>query len=90
LKLKQSIFFGSIGSFCNFLTIQKLEVLTWIANGKPKSICELAKMLNRVIAAVQKESQSLEVVGFITFEKERGGRKTLTTRLAYSYNYILV
>ena len=69
---------------------QKLEILTLIANANPKSVYELAKMLGRAIAPVQKDCQSLETVGFIDFEKEKGGRGTLTPRLVFDYDRILV
>jgi predicted transcriptional regulator len=87
---KSVVFFDSLGSFRNFMTIQKLEVLTLIANAKPKSVYELAKMLNRAIAPVQKDCQMLQAAGFIVFEKEKGGRGTLTPRLVFQYNCILV
>ena len=58
---KNVVFFDSLASFRSFMTIQKLEILTLIASSKPKSVYELAKMLNRAIAPVQKDCQTLEV-----------------------------
>ena len=90
LQPKRLIYFDSLNSFRSFMTIQKLEILAVVANAKPNSIYELSKMLSRAIAAVQKDCQSLEAVGFIVFEKEKGGRGTLTPMLVFDYNCILV
>lgn len=90
IQPKDVVYFDSLGSFRNFMTIQKLEILTLIANDRPKSIYELAKMLNRAIAPVQKDCQTLEAAGFILFEKEKAGRGTLTPKLVFDYNCILV
>ncbi len=90
IQPKTVVYFDSLGSFRNFLTIQKLEILTLIANASPKSIYELAKMLDRAIAPVQKDCRSLEAAGFIEFERERGGRGTLTPKLVFNYDRILV
>jgi predicted transcriptional regulator len=90
IQPKTVVYFDSLGSFRNFLTIQKLEILTLIANASPKSVYELAKMLGRAIAPVQKDCQSLEAAGFIEFDKERGGRGTLTPKLVFNYDRILV
>jgi predicted transcriptional regulator len=90
IQPKDVIYFDSLGSFRNFMTIQKLEVLTLIASAKPKSVYELAKMLGRAIAPVQKDCQSLAAAGFIEFDKEKGGRGTLTPKLIFNYDRILV
>lgn len=90
LQPKSVVYFDSLDSFRSFMTIQKLEILTLIANANPKSVYELAKMLGRAIAPVQKDCQSLEAVGFIEFEKEKGGRGTLTPKLIFDYDRILV
>jgi len=90
IQSKGTIYFDSVGSFRNFMTIQKLEILALIAKAKPKSVYELSKMLNRAIAPVQKDCQMLGDAGFIIFDKEEGGRGTLTPKLAFKYNCILV
>jgi predicted transcriptional regulator len=87
---KNMIYFDSLSSFRSFMTIQKLEILTLIATAKPKSVYELAKILNRAIAPVQKDCQMLEATGFIELNKEKGGRGNLIPRLTFDYNCILV
>ena len=54
LQPKSVVYFDSLGSFRSFMTIQKLEILTLIANANPKSVYELAKMLGRAIAPSKK------------------------------------
>lgn len=90
IQPKNVVYFDSLTSFRNFMTIQKLEILALIAESKPKSIYELSKMLNRAIAPVQKDCQMLEATRFIIFKKETGGRGTVTPRLTFFYNRILV
>lgn len=90
LQNKTIVYFDSLGSFRSFMTIQKLEILALVAETKPKSIYELAKMLGRSIAPVQKDCQVLGAAGFIVFEKEKGGRGTLKPKLAFPYYCILV
>jgi len=90
LQPKNVVYFDSLPSFRNFMTLQKIEILTMIAGEKPKSVYELAKMLNRSIAPVQKDCQTLEAAGFITLDKEKAGRGTLTPKLSFPYHAILV
>lgn len=80
----------SINGFRNFMTLQKLELLTLIASEKPKSVYELAKMVERAIAPVQKDCAALAKAGFIFFEKEKGGRRTMTPKLKFDYNRIVI
>jgi len=87
---KNVVYFDSLPSFRNFMTLQKIEILTLVAEANPKSIYELSKMLNRAIASVQRDCQMLEAAGFITFEKEKGGRGTMTPKLSFPYHSILV
>ena len=90
VQSKETVYFDSMSSFRNFMTIQKLEILALIADEKPSSVYELSKMLNRAIAPVQKDCQMLESAGFIIFNKEKGGRGTITPKLSFPYHCILV
>ena len=53
IQPKNIVYFDTMGSFRNFMTLQKLEILALIAEEKLKSVYELAKMLNRAIAPVR-------------------------------------
>lgn len=84
------LLFESLNGFRNFMTLQKLELLAVISSANPKSVYELAKMVNRAIATVQKDCNVLASSGFIILEKEKGGRKNLAPRLKFNYDRIIV
>lgn len=84
------ILFDSIGSFRNFMTLQKLELLTIIASAKPKSIYELSRMVDRALGPVQNDCNALEELGFIVFEKEKTGRKTIMPKLKFNYDKLII
>jgi predicted transcriptional regulator len=90
LQSKHTIYFDSVSSFRNFMTLQKLEILALVAGAKAQSIYELSSMLGRAISPVQKDCQMLEQAGFIVLEREQGGRGTLTPKLSFPYYCILV
>ncbi len=72
------------------MTFQKIEILSIIVNIKPKSIYELAQILERSLAPVQKDCQILERTGFIKFQKEKGGRGSIKPILRFKYDRIIV
>lgn len=90
IQPKNEIQFDSVNSFRNFFTIQKLEILTLIVAAEPKSIYELTKILDRNLAAVQTDCESLKQTGFIKFQKQTDGRKSLAPKLRFDYNRIEV
>lgn len=87
---KDVVIFDSLNSFRNFMTLQKLELLTIIASAKPKSVYELSKMLDRALGPVQNDCNGLEGLGFIIFEQEKSGRKTIVPKLKFNYDTIIV
>lgn len=90
IQPKDVIFFDSLSSFRNFMTLQKLELLTIIASAKPKSVYELSKMVDRALGPVQNDCNALESVGFIVFEKQKNGRKTIMPKLKFNYDKIII
>ena len=90
IQPRDVVYFDSLGSFRNFMTIQKLEILALVAEGKVKSIYELSKMLSRALAPVQKDCQMLEAAGFIVFEQQKSGRESIALKLPFPYHCILV
>lgn len=84
------IYFSNWTSFRNFMSLQKIEILTMISSVQPKSIYELTRLLDRSLAAVQKDCEVLERTGFITLEKQKSGRKQLLPRLKFNYDKIIV
>ena len=84
------IYFDSWTSFRGFMSLQKLEILTMISSVEPNSIYELMRLLDRSLAAVQKDCEALEKAGFITLEKKKTGRGQVVPRLKFKYDKIVV
>lgn len=85
IQPKHQIFFESVATFRNFMTIQKIEVLTTIATQKPSSIYELAKLVDRDFAAVLRDCTGLEGTGFITLRATKNAKRTKVPRLIFDY-----
>ena len=85
IQSKHQIFFESVSSFRNFMTIQKIEILTTIATQKPSSIYELAKFVDRDFAAVLRDCTNLEGTGFIKLRVTKGAKRTKVPRLVFDY-----
>lgn len=90
IQPKNIIHFDSIASFRGFMTLQKIEILLMISNVKPKSIYELAKLLDRSLGAVQKDCDVLARIGFIKLQKQKTGRGSIMPKLAFDYDKIVV
>lgn len=84
------IYFDNWTSFRGFMTLQKLEILTMVSSLEPNSIYELTQLLERSLAAVQKDCEALEQVGFITLDKKKTGRSQVVPRLKFNYDKIVV
>ena len=67
---KKEYDFEGISALRKILSNEKARLLHAIKNQKPKSIYELAKMLNRDIKAVKKDLKLLERFGFIDLISE--------------------
>ena len=90
IQPKDVVYFDTVSSFRGFMTLQKIEILTMIATAEPKSIYELCQLLDRGLAAVQKDCQVLEASRFIVFEKQKGGRGSIKPKLVFDYDRIVV
>lgn len=90
IQPKNVIHFDSLTTFREFMTLQKLEILLMISNVKPKSIYELAKLLDRSLSAVQKDCDVLSRVGFIKLHRQKTGRGSITPKLVFDYDKIVV
>ena len=90
IQPKNTIFFDNWASFRGFMTLQKVEVLMMISNVAPKSIYELSRLLDRSLAAVQKDCEALEQVGFIKLTKQSTGRGSIIPTLVFNYEKIIV
>lgn len=90
IKSKDEIYFESRNSFRKFMTMQKIELLSAIANLKPTSIYVLAQMLSRDLASVSRDCTSLETTGFITLKEQKNSRNSKTPKLTFNYSSILI
>lgn len=90
IQKENQIFFDSIESYRKFMTIQKIEILSVIAQQKPNSIYELAKLVDRNFAAVFRDCTSLESVGFINLNDNDDNKNSKTPALAFDYGQIWV
>lgn len=57
------------------MTLQKIEILTIIASAKPKSVYELAKMVDRALGPVQNDCYILESIGSLFLKNKRQDAK---------------
>lgn len=90
IQPKNIVYFDNWTSFRGFMSLQKLEILTMISCVEPNSIYELTRLLDRSLAAVQKDCEALEQVGFISLEKKKTGRGQVVPRLKFDYDKIVV
>lgn len=91
IQPKYHIYWSSFEAFRNFFTTHKLELLSAIANWGPSSIYELAKLVGRDLASVQRECKVLEGTGFIKFvDAKHGNRRSKQPKLSFNYSRIVV
>jgi predicted transcriptional regulator len=90
IQPKNHIVFDSVVTFRNFMTIQKIELLTTIAIQKPASIYELAKLVDRDFAGVLRDCTGLENVGFITLKPTHDAKGSKVPKLKFSYHGLII
>lgn len=90
IQAKNMIYFDTLKSFREFLTVQKLELLAVIASRKPSSIYELAQVLERDVAPVQRDCTVLANTGFIVLKDSNSTRGAKRPRLKFDYNCLVV
>jgi predicted transcriptional regulator len=90
IQPKNEIYFASLAGFRSFMSIQKIEILSVIANHTPKSIYELAKWVDRDFPAVLRDCISLESAGFIQLKEKKDSKGTKQPKLAFTYSRIIV
>ena len=73
---REEVGFTSIEAVRNFLTRERLALLRMIRTGRPRSIYQLAKMVDRDLKNVQEDIRLLERHGLVRVTKHaRGNRK---------------
>src|SRR3989338_1112813 len=89
VKPKKGLSFGSVGSFREFITPKRIELLQVIKHKHPESIYELAKLTNREIKSVVVDIKILEKYGLMDTKKVhvKGGYKV---RPIFDYDKLTV
>lgn len=78
--------FSSIDALKKVFTEKRLELMHCIRKKKPKSIYELAMLLNRDVNNVKKDVQRLEELGFIetiSEKRQKSQRKSTTLQINF-------
>ena len=83
-KFKEdSITFQSLDQLRKFLTNKRLELLKIIRHKKPKSVYELAKLVERTPENVNTDIKLLEQLGFVETTKIREVREKVVPEVIY-------
>jgi len=83
VKKHEGIYFDSVDSMRAVLTNNRLLILKTIRERNPKSVYELAKMLNRDIKNVNQDLKMLEEIGLLTLEKVDENKKRVIPHVDY-------
>jgi len=75
-KRREGVYFTSLEAARNFLTKERLALLHVIREKRPRSIYELAKMVDRDLKNVQQDVALLERHGLVKFTEKRRGEKS--------------
>ena len=90
IQPKNHIVFETVEGFRNFMTVQKVEILSAIYNCEPKTIYELARIVNRDFAAVLRDCTELKTTGFISLKERKDAKRSKWPLLAFPYVCISV
>lgn len=90
IQPKHIIYFEFVEGFRNFMTMQKVEILTVIYNCQPKTIYELAKIVDRDFAGVSRDCTSLMTTGFIRLKATKNAKGSKKPELTFPYKVISV
>jgi len=67
----EKIVVDNLDDLRKILTPERIRILQVIKNGKPNSIYELSKLLERDRSAVMRDLEFLSKLGFVEFKEER-------------------
>ncbi len=88
IATQNTLVFSSVSEYQKFMTEQKVAILAAIIGKKPSSIYQLAQLVERDFANVQRDCTALEAMGFIRLEESGDKKKSKTPRLAFNYTRI--
>jgi len=87
---KDTVVFSSVTEYQKFMSEQKLAILAVIASKKPTSIYQLAQLVDRDFANVQRDCVGLAAHGFMKFEEAGDAHNSKIPQLAFNYTRIEV
>lgn len=87
---KDTLIFSSVAEYQKFMTEQKLAILAVIISKKPTSIYQLAQLVERDFANVQRDCVALAGMGFILLEEAKDAKKSKIPKLVFPYTRILI
>jgi predicted transcriptional regulator len=87
---KDVVVFSSVTEYHKFMTEQKLAILAIVANKKPQSIYQLAQLVDRDFANVQRDCVGLAAHGFMKLEDADDAKKSKIPQLAFDYMRIII
>ncbi len=90
LGVKDTLVFASVAEYQKFMTEQKLSILAAIISKKPSSIYQLAQIVERDFANVQRDCVALAGMGFIEFVESKDAKKSKAPRLVFPYTKIVI
>lgn len=85
---KDRLTFASVTDYQKFMTEQKIVILAAIIHKKPSSIFQLAQVVERDFANVQRDCVALEAMGFVRLEEMKDAKKSKAPRLSFDYSRI--
>lgn len=83
VKKKESISFNNIDIMRKFLTNRRLELIKVIKRHKPKSIYQLAKIVNRDSKSVNTDLKLLSDLGMVDLKSKDKGRENIVPSVDY-------
>jgi predicted transcriptional regulator len=90
IQPKDELIWSSVEAYQQFMSDQKYAILAVIHKHDPRSVYQLAKILDRAQQNVARDCELLAGHGFIRFEETETGRRTKAPRLAFDYNAIVI
>ncbi len=85
---KDTLVFATVAAYQKFMTEQKYVILAAIRNLKPTSLYQLAKLVDRDLANLKRDCESLEAIGFIQLVESGDAKGSITPKLVFDYDII--
>lgn len=83
IEKKSGIYFESIDTMRKVLTNKRLTVLKTIKEEEPRSVYELARLLNRDLKNVNQDLKMLIDLGLVTVEQIKEDKKRIIPHVEY-------